>query len=170
MNITRIILLCIAGIGLHGALYAQDIKKEHKIRMIWNFSMGAEMGNLDNFFPEFSLRVEPIQKKYPVHWYAQGGMIFGAYTTYEPDSTVNLGITGGVSIHPPGHVFIGIGGGTYLLSEEGKKKFFWGFTPHIGVETMRHKFTLGFTILQKRTDGVDVISFTFGRKFYYDDE
>jgi hypothetical protein len=170
MKFKRIILLFVASIGLHGVLYAQDTKKEEKITGTFFISLASDMRKLDNFFPDFGFSIEPIQKMKPIHWYAQISLIKGSYTTFQPDSTLGWGFTGGASIHPLGHFFIGIGGGTYLLSEEGKKKFFWGLNPHIGFETRRHKFTLGTIILQKRTDGVDIISFTIGRKFVDDDE
>jgi hypothetical protein len=165
MKLYRTIPFIIACTQLQGNAYAQEIQKEEKIEYIMNLSVASDIYTLDGFFPDFGFRIEPMQKMRRVHWYGQLSLIKGSYTTFQPDSTLGWGFTGGISIHPQGQFFMGIGGGTYLLSEEGKKKFFWGINPHIGLETMRHKFTLGVIILQKRTDGVDIISFTMGFKF-----
>ena len=165
MKVVVTILLFIASMQFHETSYGQDSTRNEKIQYIFNVSAASDMRKLDNFFPDFGLRFEPMQKMRRVHWYGQLSLIKGSYTTFQPDSTLGWGFTGGISIHPQGQFFIGIGGGTYLLSEEGKKKFFWGINPHIGFETWRHKFTLGAIILQKRTEGVDIISFTMGFKF-----
>jgi hypothetical protein len=170
MKFALIILLCVASMHLNGNLYGQAKKKEEKITGAFNFSLASDMRKLDSFFPDAGFSIEPMQKMKPVYWYAQVSFIKGSYTTFQPDTTLSWGFTGGARIHPLGQFFIGIGGGTYLLSEEGKKKFFWGFNPHIGFETRRHKFTLGAIILQKRTDGVDIISFTVGAKLGEDDD
>ena len=165
MKCLVVILFFIASMQLQRTSYGQDSARNEKIQFIFALSAASDMRKLDNFFPDFGIRVEPMQKMKRVHWYGQFTFIKGSYTTFQPDSTLSFGFTGGASLHPLGQFFIGFGGGTYLLSEKGKKKFFWGINPHIGFETWRHKFTLGAIILQKRTDGVDIISFTMGFKF-----
>ena len=168
MKCLQAILFLLLFLLTNNHLVAQT-KKEEKIALIINIAVQTEMGNMDNANGEFGFRVEPTVKMKPVHWYGQISSIAGSYTTDERDTTISWAMTGGISIHPEGSLFIGFGAGPYLLTDQGRKRFFWGFTPHIGFETYRLKVSFGATILQKRKNGVDVLSLTVGVKFPDDD-